>query len=97
MSQPTLPPLPSNTVGIPTLPPFNATPASLPTSLPTSLPASMVTMGPMTGAPTGAPTKLGDKQRMGMSTVEKITIAVAIAVCIVLAGLILAMTSRQPY
>ena len=93
MSQPTLPPLPSNTVGIPTLPPFNATP----TSLPTSLPASMVTMGPMTGAPTGAPTKLGDKQRMGMSTVEKITIAVAIAVCIVLAGLILAMTSRQPY
>jgi len=94
MSQPTLPPLPSNTVGIPTLPPFNAT---TPTSLPTSLPTSMVTMGPMTGAPTGAPTKLGDKQRMGMSTVEKITIAVAIAVCIVLAGLILAMTSRQSY
>jgi hypothetical protein len=77
-------------MGIPTLPPFNAT-------TPTSLPASMVTMGPMTGAPTGAPTKLGDKQRMGMSTVEKITIAVAIAVCIVLAGLILAMTSRQTY
>lgn len=88
MSQSTLPPLPSNTMGIPTLPPLNT-----PASTPTSPQASMMTMGPVTGAPTGAPTKLGDKQRMGMSTVEKITIAVAIAVCIVLAGLILAMTT----
>jgi hypothetical protein len=58
----------------------------------------MITTAPpsnlMTGAPTGAPVKLGDEQRMGMSTVEKITIAVAIAVCIILTGMIAAMLRR---
>lgn len=82
----TLSPLPTNTSGVPTLPPFT-----------TPLPTSGVTTRPpmMTGSPTGAPVKLGDKQRMGMSTVEKITIALAIAICIVLTGLIAAMSSRS--
>ena len=66
--------------------------ATLPATLATSLPSTSLLA---TGAPTGAPVKLGDEQRMGMSTVEKITIAIAIAVCIVLTGLIATVSSRR--
>ena len=71
---------------------------TLPATLQATLPSTslLMTGAPMaTGAPTGAPVKLGDEQRMGMSTVEKITIAIAIAVCIVLTGLIATVSSRR--